>query len=49
MYFIFELSDAIASSRACTAHFTEHMPRYFGANPESYTRNPKPETLNPKP
>lgn len=30
MYFLFELGDAFSSNRACTAHFTEHLPRFLG-------------------
>jgi hypothetical protein len=30
MYFLFELSDAFSSDRACTAHFTQHVPRFLG-------------------
>ena len=30
VYFLFELHDAFSSDRACTAHFTEHVPRFRG-------------------
>ena len=30
MYFLFELGDAVTSGRACTAHFTKHVPRFLG-------------------